>query len=355
MIKFRFFGNVPTIVSLLLCLSVLTSCNVSTETTPPGEIQQDEFSASRVYVEDISRYWDAYDAIQATSDPREKSRLFSAIYLDRGTPGLHAMMRARNYRSEEFLEAIEEYPEFWNSVRADTLRAADYVGPIEVALQEMKLIYPDGEDVPIYFVIGALRSPGTAIDGKLLIGAELAMATPETPAHELSERLSHLGSFFPNDPQAGLIDTNLHEYVHTQQQSLSGSDLLSQALLEGVAEYVSTEALGRASKQTSITYGLAHHDAVIAAFEKDILLEDYSGWIWNSTDNQFGTRDLGYYVGYAISKAYVGKSESSQRAIKTLIELDYRDPIDVRRIVDQSGVFPKPIKDYVRENEAIDE
>jgi len=354
MIKCKFPDMVSTLLLLFLGISVLTSCSISKDSTSTDEVRQDETFSSNVYVEDISRFWSAYDAIQAASDPREKSRLFSEIYLDRGTPGLHAIMRARNYRSEEFLEAIEEYPEFWNSVRADTLRAADYIGPIEDALKKMKLIYPDGEKVPIYFVIGALRTPGTAIDGKLLIGAELAMATPKTPTHELSARLSHLSRFFPNNPKAGLIDTNLHEYVHTQQRSLSGSDLLSQALLEGVAEYVSTEALGRTSKQTSITYGLAHHDAVIAAFEKDILLEDYSGWIWNSTDNQFGTRDLGYYVGYAISKAYVERSENSQRAIKTLIELDYRNPIDVRRIVDQSGVFPKRVEDY-QNNEAASE
>ena len=210
----------------------------------------------------------------------------------------------------------------------------------------MKEIYPDGREVPVYFVIGGLRAGGTAIDNKLLIGAELAMSGPETPSHELNERLAHLDGYFKNDPISGLIDLNLHEYVHTQQKNESGQDLLSQALFEGVAEYISTEALGRPSSTEAIEYGLANHTAVFTAFEEDILKQDFSNWIWNSPDNEFGTRDLGYYVGYAIAKRYVEQSHNSHDAIKTLIELDYLSPKAVEAIVDKSGLFQEPVSAY---------
>ena len=303
-------------------------------------------SGTLVFTQDIKNFWEAYDAIQNTSDPVEQLSLLNLLYIDRGTPGLHAMNRARSYTSREYLQAINDYPKFWASVRADTMKSAEFSQPVAKALLGMREVYPDGTAVPVYFVIGALRAGGTANDGKLLIGTELAVARKDTPSHELGEELSHLKSYFNRNPIDEFIDLNLHEYVHTQQSSLSGRDLLSQSLLEGVAEYVSTAAIGRPSGVEAIAYGKNNHDEVLAAFEKDIHLTDYSGWIWNSPDNKFGTRDLGYYIGYVITEGYLTQANNKAEAIKTLIELDYRDQKTVEDIVDISGVFPKQVSDY---------
>lgn len=324
----------------------LGGCNSSSYPKLPTPNHIEPSLEYSVHTQDIDNFWEAYDAIRATSDGEEQLILLNRLYIDRGSPGLHAMMRARSYRSQEYLQAINDYPEFWNSVRANTLRSAEYSQPISDALKELKTIYEDGKDVPIYFVIGALRAGGTANDNKLLIGAELAMSGPGTPSHELSESLSHLKSYFANDPSAGLIDLNLHEYVHTQQRSVSGNSLLSQSLFEGVAEFVSTAAIGRQSTTEAISYGSANHQTVIDAFEKDILSEDFTDWIWNSPDNKFGTRDLGYYVGYVIAERYVASIEDKKLAIKTLIQLDYEDNEAVNTIVDISGVFPQPVSSY---------
>jgi len=306
----------------------LVGCSAQESGQTPSPQQIEEVSKTGVYTKDIEHFWEAYDAIRATSDREEQLVLLNDLYIDRGSPGLHAMIRARSYTSQEYL------------------RGAEFSQPVSEALKEMKAIYPEGKDVPVYFVIGALRASGTANDNKLLIGAELALANPNTPSHELSERLSHLGSYFANNPSAGFIGLNLHEYVHTQQRSISGNSLLSQALLEGVAEYVSTAAIGRQSTNEAIIYGKAHNQKVIDAFEQVILSKDYSEWIWNSPENEFGTRDLGYYVGYVIAESYVAQNANKNMAIKTLIELDYQDSEAVNAIVDRSGIFPKPISAY---------
>ncbi|MNN04245.1 hypothetical protein D3C81_1169660 [compost metagenome] len=48
-------------------------------------------------------------------------------------------------------------------------------------------------------------------------------------------------------------------------------------------------------------------------------------------------RDLGYYVGYAITRGYYDHALDKTAALKTMIELDYSDPAAVQAFVDASG------------------
>jgi uncharacterized protein YjaZ len=66
---------------------------------------------------------------------------------------------------------------------------------------------------------------------------------------------------------------------------------------------------------------------------------DFSGWLYNSANNEFGTRDLGYYVGYAICSGYFDAAPDKAAAIKSMIELDYSDEVAVQRFVAASGYF----------------
>ena len=78
------------------------------------------------FASDIEHFWEAYDQILATSDTLEQKRLFEELYIKRGSPGLEAIMEVRNYTTEEYLQAIHNYPEFWQSIRAQTLRAPEF-------------------------------------------------------------------------------------------------------------------------------------------------------------------------------------------------------------------------------------
>ena len=296
-----------------------------------------------VITEDIDRFWEAYDAVRAETDEHRQQELVSELYLDRGSPGLHAMNRARSYRSSEYLYAMQNYTQYLDAVRANTLEASRYSRQISDALEKFRAIYPDARDVPVYFVIGAFRAGGTANDGKLLIGAELAMASSNTPTHEFGEKLAHLPAYIQSGPIDNLIDLNVHEYVHTQQRSTGGVDLLSQALFEGVAEYLSTAAIGRPSRQPAIAYGKENRAAVLAAFERDIAMSDWGDWIWNDADNPFATRDLGYFVGYAIARSYVEAAPNKSAAISRLIELDYSSVCEVADVVDTAAVFDEDV------------
>lgn len=83
--------------------------------------------------QDIARFWRAFDAINATTDPAERLRLIQTIYIDPGTPGLRELMTARLYTAQQYVDAIVGWPRFWASVRPLTSRSRQAVATLNDA------------------------------------------------------------------------------------------------------------------------------------------------------------------------------------------------------------------------------
>lgn len=292
---------------------------------------------------DIANFWNAYDSITSTTDTARQRAYLQTLFLDQGTPGLAAIMQARRYTADSYLEGIRSYPKFWASVRPNMQKAGALASSIGKGVEQLKAVYPILKPAKVYFTVGAFRTNGTTMDSLVLIGSELAMADPATVSTEFPENMGHLPAYFASNPIENLVFLNVHEYVHTQQNAPGGYDLLSQCVFEGVAEFVPVIATGQASPNACIAYGKANADAVRAQFEKELFSRYAFQWVWNDTDNQFGTRDLGYYVGYAMAELHYNKAENKQQAIKELIELDYTSREAIEAFVEQTGYFEVPL------------
>ncbi|MEO1626171.1 MAG: hypothetical protein AAFV25_13520, partial [Bacteroidota bacterium] len=269
-------------------------------------------SGKFIETSDVDRFWEAYDQIATTQDSSQQLQAFNELFWDRASPGQQAMFQARNYTPQEYLQAIREYPKFWKAVRPNTHQSKEVSGDLERGIQQLRSLYPELKPAKIYFTIGALRSNGTTVDSMILIGTELAFSNAETPADELSERLSHLGDFFQTEPGRNIVFLNVHEYVHTQQSSTIGYNLLAQTVLEGVAEFVAEKALGVDSPNPQIAYGRENDERVKAAYVKEMFSPSFSNWLWNSVDNEFGMRDLAYYIGYKICEGHYQNASDSR-------------------------------------------
>ncbi len=302
---------------------------------------------------DVDHFWEAYDKIKATNNVAEQYTLINTLFIDKGTPGLKAIMRARNYIDTSYVEAINNYPLFWQSVKANTLKASQFAQDISNDVAKIKDLYPTLKPATIYFTIGALRTSGTTLDNIVLIGSEIALGDSTTIVSELPENFSNLATYFKTNPIKDIVFLNVHEYVHTQQKTTIGNNLLSQCIIEGVAEFVTVTATGKQSPTPAIAYGKANFAKVRAAFEQQ-LFNPYEGyWLYSNADNEFNIRDLGYYVGYAICESFYNvasdkkaavKYMDKKTAIKYMLELDYNDEKALLKFVDESGYFSMPLK-----------
>jgi len=321
------------LLSLLICIAAASG---SARAQNAGALDP---ATIAVVGDDVPRFWAAYDAVRAEPDVVRQRALFESLYVAPGTDGLHAFMEAKGYTVDTYLDAIRNYPAYWDTIRPRTALAAPALTRLEGHLARFRQLYPDLRPGGVYFEIGALRSGGTTLEDKVLIGVEMATGDDSVDTSEMPDRLRRFfAGYFASKPLDNLDLLAVHEFVHTQERG-ERHTLLAQAVYEGVADFVAEQVTGRLPDLPYVAYGPANDAAVKAAFRQDMMANDYDRWLYNNTDNAFGTRDLGYYVGYAIVSRWYDRAMDKSAALKAMIELDFSDTTAIRRLVDASGYF----------------
>ena len=168
--------------------------------------------------DDIANFWNAYQKITITTDSLQQLQFLRDYYLSKGTEGLKGLIEVRHYTEKEFIEAINNYPRFWASLKENTFTAQSLKAEIETDILKLKRAYPALKPSTIYFVVGAFRTGGTIQAHNVLIGSEMALADSSTVIDELPTRLQSFYSEY--HPRKNLAFLCTHEYIHTQQKEM---------------------------------------------------------------------------------------------------------------------------------------
>jgi hypothetical protein len=305
---------------------------------------------SKVYTTDIDHFWEAFDSIQTTRDSVKQLDLLQRLYIDRGTAGLKAFIKVREYTPQLWVALIRKYPRFWRSVRPNTLTVKNYVPRMEESLKRLKTLYPQLQEATIYFTIGGLNTGGTISDRFVLIGTEITAADAATEVSEFESKW--LEGVFKSQKISNIVPVNIHEYVHTQQKE-EGADLLGACLYEGAADFITELVMGSPLENHYIRYGKENEARLKASFQLEMFTANGDNWLYNGQTADV-MPDLGYFMGYAICKAYYDKATDKKKAIKEIIELPYGDTAAVEAFLVRSGYYPGPLvrKDLLLEYEA---
>jgi hypothetical protein len=290
---------------------------------------------------DIDNFWQAYDKIVTTKDSAQQYSYLNTLFIHPGSLGLKAIMQARNYTAQSYIEVINRYPLFWQSIRKNTRRAKTLARKADAQVTKVKQLYPDWKPATTYFTVGALRTGGTSMGNMVLMGSEIALANHTTTTSEFGPDFAHLKEHLKTKTDDIVLFTTVHEYIHTQQKTTLGNTLLAQCVLEGVAEFLAVTTTGQRSTLPAIQYGPAHAAVIQKQFAAHLFNPFTGFWLYSNEPNEFDVRDLGYYVGYAICEGYYQRAADKKRAIKTMIELDYNNEATLCAFVDQAGYFPQ--------------
>jgi hypothetical protein len=292
-------------------------------------------SRQDVFIDDIDRFWIAYDSVQTTTDTIKQIQYLKTLYTDKGTDGLKLFMKMRKYTPELWARVIRQYPKFWKSIRPNTLIVKQKQAEILVAVEQFKKVYPDYRYATIYFTVGALRSAGVAEGNTALVGMELTGGTSSIDVSEFTNK--RIEKAFKTQKIDNLVAVTVHEYVHTQQKE-EGKTLLGQSIYEGACDFITELVLGTALTHSYILYGKIHEAELKVAFKKEMFNADYSQWIYNGTTaKEMG--DLGYFMGYTICKSYYDHAADKKKAIKDIIELPYSDGEKVEQFLEASRYY----------------
>lgn len=300
------------------------------------------------FTSDIDRFWEAYDSIQSTQDTTTQTAIFQELYLNQASPGLIDLMDVRNYSIEEYMRAIRNYPQFWSSIRDNTLRVQEQFPVISSSIAKFKEWYPGLDPKPIYFAFGVFRSNGTIsrYEDKVLISAEMALAGKNVVAEEMPD---HPRQFFEKfHPWEDLPLLCTHEYVHTQQQPIA-HELLLYCLYEGIAERIATLVTDSPSYLPAIHFESENTDTIRSLFQKDMFYPSRTyDWLW-SDKPVLGFRDMGYAVGNRMAELFIQNSSDKKEAIRQLIELDFHNQKEVDALINATGYFDQPVEDIRKE------
>jgi hypothetical protein len=192
------------------------------------------------------------------------------------------------------------------------------------AMVKLKKIYPDAVFPPIYFVVGALSSGGTTSKNGLIIGAEMYGLTPDTPKEALTDWLKQVLK-----PVEQIPHIVAHEVVHFQQK-YDGKNLLSASIKEGGADFIAELISGKHINQHVHEYANTKEGELWSEFEGRMLKKDFSGWLYSSQEGR--PNDLGYWMGYKITKAYYDKATNKKEALHDIMHIK-----DFEKFLDDSG------------------
>jgi len=301
--------------------------------------------STRIFTSDIDNFWVAYDSIQKTNEYSGKLDLIKRLYTDKATKGLKAFMNARDYNDSVYVKVIEKYPKFWNSVRPNTLTIKTKTKELEAGVARLKQLYPELKDAEMYFTIGGLNAGGTVSGNMVLVGAELATGIGSTDVSEFKDEW--LKGMFANQSLDNIVSLNIHEYIHTQQTGYQNR-VLNQAIKEGSCDLIAELVMNESPKRKYISYGMAHEAEIKARFKKEMFTGNLANWFYNGRQKGEGA-DLGYYVGYVISKMYYRNTKDKKQAIKDIIELNYSDNKAVEDFLDKSKFFKEKASTLVKE------
>ncbi len=289
----------------------------------------------KIYTEDIDNFWAAYDIILELDNFNDKLKIINELYIDKGTIGLKSFMKLRSYNDTLWVKLIDDLPKFWNSIRPNTLKVKEKSKDIEKSVIKLNQIYPELKDAKMYFTIGGLRSGGTTNKSMVLIGTEIATADSSTDVTEFKS--NWLPNVFSKQSIDNLVFLNIHEYIHTQQDT-RGTDVLSASIREGACDFIAELVTKTQYNSSYMQYGNNHEEEIKVQFEKEMHTKDYKNWLSNGGKMK-EKADLGYFIGYKICKSYFNNSTIKSLAIKNIIELDYSNKEKIQEFLRESKYF----------------
>lgn len=286
---------------------------------------------------DIDNFWRAFDLAAKETEKAKKITVFQTEYLDKGSIGLQDFLRLRIKSAKDLVEAVELLPRYYASVRPGTLRVAEMEKKMRKSLREFKQIYPNAVFPDVYFVIGIANTGGTASKNGLLIGTELYGATANTPRDEFPVLFK---TFLPdikdenelNRLVSKALDTALksieklpfivaHESCHFNQNYPKQTTLLEKSIQEGACDFIAELTAGDVINPSLKSYGDQNEAKLWRDFQTEMNGNDLSKWMYNSFKIKDRPGDLGYYMGYKISKEYYRNAKDKKSAVSDILNI----------------------------------
>ncbi len=186
-------------------------------------------------------------------------------------------------------------------------------------MRNFKNIYPKAVFPKVFVVPGILNSGGTATERGMFVGGDMYGRSDSMPTAGLTtwqeEAIMEVSD---------LPGLTIHELMHFQQNyqdNENNETVLAQVIGEGVCDFLVELCSGEELKNSNLMYlsDEENEQRIMNELKNDLFSEDNSKWLYNGGAIDDRPHDLGYTVGYLISKSYYQLAVDKQKAVFELL------------------------------------
>ena len=270
----------------------------------------------------VKHFWPYFErALKDTSNARQELNR----YILEGPPEIRDFYVVR-YGNLDLMygQMINATPEYYSYLRRqlqpDSLQAVQ--ATTRSWMKNFKSLYPQAVFPKVYVVPGILNSGGTATEMGMFVGGDMYGRSPEMPTEGLSDWQNEAIMAFEELP--GLT---IHELMHFQQNyrdTLNNDKVMGAIIGEGVCDFLVELSSGKALKNNNLDYldNPEHLEFIIKELKSDLYSTDTSKWLYNGGAIEDRPHDLGYTLGYLISKSYYENQANKKQAVYDLLNTD---------------------------------
>ncbi len=186
-------------------------------------------------------------------------------------------------------------------------------------MYRFKELYPQAVFPKVFVVPGILNSGGTATEMGLFVGGDMYGKSEGMPTDELTDWQK--GAIME---VSSLPAITLHELMHFQQNyadPVNNDNVLFNLVQEGVCDLLVEICTRQPLKNSNLEYleDPSNREKILADLKTELFGEDLSAWLYNGESIQDRPHDLGYTLGYLITKSYYENQVDKQQAIYELL------------------------------------
>lgn len=267
----------------------------------------------------MNAFWPYYEkALQDTAKARQLLREF----IFKGPRQLRDYYAVR-YLSIDAMygQMINASPEYYLFLRKqfDSNRVLALKDKTSRWMERFKELYPQAVFPKVYVVPGLLNSGGTATEMGLFVGGDMYGKSDATPTGELTDW--QRGAIMD---VSSLPALTLHELMHFQQNyrdPANVNNVLFNLVQEGVCDLLVELCSGEPLANSNLEYLdiPQNREKILKDLRSELYSDDLSKWLYNGGSIQDRPHDLGYTLGYLITKSYFEGQADKQKAIYELL------------------------------------
>lgn len=267
----------------------------------------------------MNQFWEYFD--RARADSTKAKEIFKEFIFE-GPIEIRDFYYARYQNTDnmygQMINAAPGYYEYLKKhLQPDSLTVLN--SKITSWMRSFKTHYPQAVFPKVFVVPGILNSGGTATEMGMFVGGDMYGRSEAMPTEGLNEWQK--GSIMKFSDLPGLT---LHELMHFQQSyrdSTHNESVLMQIVGEGVCDFLVELSSGSQLENDNLRYlDIAENkEFILKELRNDLFSTDNSKWLYNGGSIEDRPHDLGYTMGYLITKSYYLNQEDKQKAIYELL------------------------------------